>query len=686
MFRALTLALALLPLPALAQDGPFAPAAAAIAAGDWPAASSAAATISPAAQSLVTWSRLRAGEGNFADYIAFLAAHPHWPGLDRLRGRAEENIPPDHVDPAVVIAFFDSRSPQTASGVLRLSEALTTQGSAPEAEAVVIDAWLTLPLSAEGDSLILAVWGELLAEAHPARAEVMLWRGQADAAARLLPLLPDEARFVAAARIAQIRGSANRADSIAALPDSLRDHPGLAFDRFFRLADDGDYSDATTLLAARSITAEALGQPQRWASWRATLARWTMREGRPADAYALATPHYLTPEDGEHFADLEWLAGYLALRYLDDPARAREHFVRVEAAAKGPITLTRGAYWTGRALDALGDPAAADAYARAARFQTAFYGLLAAERLGLPYDPSIAGADSLPDWRTGDLLTRDMTQAMLYLISSGDINTSMLFASRYGQDLDRAGLDQLGGLLAAMDQPYLALIAGKAAADRGIIVPALYLPLHRLAALPDLPVAPELALSIARRESEFNPTVASPVGALGLMQVMPGTAEEVARDLGLPYDRAALTGDWEYNARLGTAYLAGLIQEFGQSPVMVAAGYNAGPGRPRTWMTQRGDPRTGEADVIDWIEHIPFTETRTYVMRVTEAIPAYRARLTGQTGPVAFTALLNGAPPFIRPQARPDSATPAAATETGTAPSPDVTPAPTLRPVARPAG
>jgi soluble lytic murein transglycosylase len=238
-----------------------------------------------------------------------------------------------------------------------------------------------------------------------------------------------------------------------------------------------------------------------------------------------------------------------------------------------------------------------------------------------------------------------------------------------------------------MDQPYLALIAGKAAADRGIIVPALYLPLHRLSALPDLPVAPELALSIARRESEFNPTVASPVGALGLMQVMPGTAEEVSADLGIPYDRAALTRDWEYNARLGTAYLAGLQAEFGLSPVMIAAGYNAGPGRPRTWMTQRGDPRTCETDVIDWIEHIPFTETRTYVMRVTEAIPAYRARLTGETGPIAFTALLNGAKPFIRPQARPvPGATPVSDTETGATPSPGPTPAPMLRPVARPAG
>jgi soluble lytic murein transglycosylase len=167
------------------------------------------------------------------------------------------------------------------------------------------------------------------------------------------------------------------------------------------------------------------------------------------------------------------------------------------------------------------------------------------------------------------------------------------------------------------------------------------------------------------------------------MQLMPGTAEEVSEELGLGYDRARLTGDWEYNARLGTAYLAGLQEMFGNSPVMIAAGYNAGPGRPRTWMTQRGDPRTGGVDVIDWIEHIPFTETRTYVMRVTEAIPAYRARLSGEAGSIAFTALLNGALPFIRPQARPDAA---ALAEARAVEAEADAPAPTLRPVARPEG
>jgi soluble lytic murein transglycosylase len=676
------LLVASLPLSALAEDGPFATAAARIAAGDWPGAAAAAAEISPSAQSLVEWTRLRAGEGAFTDYVDFLAAHPHWPGLERLRTRGEAAIPPRHVDPAAVVAYFADRPPLTADGVLRLAEALTTLSRAPEAEAAVIEAWLTLPLDAEGEIEILEIWGELLTEVHPRRAETLLWRGQTEAAARLLPLLSGEALLLAQARLAEA-GRGDRATALAALPANLRDDPGLAHDRFVRLADEGDYADAVALLLARSGDAASLGQPVQWASRRAILVRWAMREGRPDEAYELATSHFITAEDGESFVDLEWLAGYLALRYRDDPALALTHFARVEAAAKGPITTTRAAYWTGRALEAQGDPAAAEAYGRAAEFHTAFYGLLAAEKLGLELDPRLAGGGATADWRNGNLLGRDLTQAMLYLLSAGDLNNAALFASRYGQDLDRETLEQLGGLFAALDEPFLAVIAGKQAAERGIVVPELYLPLHRLAALPDLPVAPELALAIARRESEFNTTVQSPVGARGIMQVMPDTGEEVAADLGLPYDLFRLETDWEYNTRLGTAYLAELIAEFGESPVLVAAGYNAGPGRPLTWMALRGDPRRGEVDVIDWIEHIPFAETRAYVMRVSESIPAYRARLTGETEPIAFTALLTGVPPFIRPQSRPDRSIPTPP-ETGTEAT--MAPVPPLRPVARPAG
>ncbi|MFT5631555.1 MAG: soluble lytic murein transglycosylase, partial [Gammaproteobacteria bacterium] len=202
------------------------------------------------------------------------------------------------------------------------------------------------------------------------------------------------------------------------------------------------------------------------------------------------------------------------------------------------------------------------------------------------------------------------------------------------------------------------------------------------------PVPPALSLSIARRESEFNAGVGSPVGALGLMQLMPATAQEVAGFIGEPYSRARLTSDWEYNARLGSKYLSVLEEDFGYSPVMMAAGYNAGPSRPKIWMDARGDPRVGEVDVVDWIEHIPFRETRNYVMRVTESIPIYEARLTGKVGPIRFTDLLIGVKPNIRPRPRPATleTTPVAAPDPEAPASRSPAVPSGIRPVSRPGG
>ena len=228
----------------------------------------------------------------------------------------------------------------------------------------------------------------------------------------------------------------------------------------------------------------------------------------------------------------------------------------------------------------------------------------------------------------------------------------MTFFAELGATLEPGALAEVGAALDAMDEQYYALLLGKRALRRGVLVPQNYFPLHDLTQL-DLPVEPALALSIARRESEFNISIGSPVGALGLMQLMPATAEEVSGFLGLPYARSKLTSDWEYNATLGTKYLQILQEDFGPTPVMIAAGYNAGPSRPKTWMDERGDPRLREMDVVDWIEHIPFRETRNYVMRVTESIPIYEARLTGQGGVIAFTDLLIGEKPLLRPRARP---------------------------------
>ena len=652
--RILIFLVALWTAPAQAQPADFRPVAEAMEDEAWDLAYALALPQGEVAHTLVTWTRLREGAGSFPDYIRFLETHPHWPGLEQVRREGERSIP-DGYDPATVIAYFEETKPLTGEGVVALVRAHRAVGQPQEAEAAMVTAWRTLGLDEDGFAVMTEAFGDALAPHHAARADAMLWRWRTEDAERLLDLLPEDQQALVTARIALIRDADDAAERFGDVPAALREETGLFYDRFNRFATRGDYTNATAILQNRSGSAAGLGQPFRWASWRASLARWHLRQGRTEVAYDLASNHHLqtTGRDLRFYTDLEWLAGYISLRGLNAPDQALQHFSALDAVVSGPISSSRAAYWLGRAEEERGnEEAATAAYLRAAQHQTAFYGLVASDKLGLSLDPAIAGREDFADWRGAAFITGDLMQAAFTLLDAGERGKAVLFISKLAQTLDREGLGQLGDVLTARNEPFLTVLVGKTAVARDIMIPAHYFPLHPLAEM-DLPVSDALALSIARRESEFNFTVGSPVGALGLMQLMPGTAEEVAGELGLPYSRGRLTSDWPYNARLGAQYLANLTEMFGDSPVLIAAGYNAGPSRPRTWMAERGDPRQDEVDVIDWIELIPFTETRNYVMRVSESIPVYNARLTGQTRPVRFMELLRGAPPVLRPEARP---------------------------------
>ena len=323
-----------------------------------------------------------------------------------------------------------------------------------------------------------------------------------------------------------------------------------------------------------------------------------------------------------------------------------QHFKNHRAAIKSPISRGRAGYWIGRTYEALGETdAAATSYADGAQFQTSFYGLLAAERGGLQTDPDLAGSEEFPDWKSSDLAQRDLFEAGLLLQASGELNLAERFWTHLAESLDRTEASQLGKAAIDIGQPHLAVMIGKRVARRGITLHAPYYPLHPLID-EDLPMAPEMSLAIARRESEFDASVQSGVGARGLMQIMPGTGREVAKSLrrvGVHTTERLITDPF-YNAKLGATYLSQLAGRFNGNVVLMSAGYNAGPSRPRRWMQLFGDPRKArdKFDVIDWIEHIPFRETRNYVMRVTESLPIYRARLREDALPIPFSAELSG--------------------------------------------
>lgn len=594
----------------------------------------------PAAADLARWLRLRGADPTWPELYDFLTRNPDWPGTSRLRRTAEGMIPPG-LPAAEVIAFFAPEAPATGTGALALARALHAAGRGAEADAEARRAWADLSMTPDEEAAFLSAFPRTVAAANWDRLDMLLWRGLAGEAQRAAARMGPAERALAAARSA-LRGKGKGVDDlIAAIPASRADDPGLAWERFNWRAARGLSDGAEALMLERSSSAAALGRPDAWSDRRRSMARQAQRDGRIDVAYRLASRHQLT--EGSDYADLEWLSGWLALRFMNDPARALTHFQRLEAAVATPISLGRAGYWIGRAHEAAGNgDKARAAYIRGARHQTSFYGQLAAEKLGGAPDDILAAAYPVARAPERDIGPGGVLRAALLLHAGGERRLSHWFFTHLAQRAKgETEYASLAGLALKIDRPEVAVRTAKIAAGEGSILPAAYHPLTDLAQMQG-PVPKALALAIARQESELNTDAVSPAGARGLMQLMPGTAKLVAGKLDLPYGFARLTEDWRYNATLGQEYLSWLIEEFGALP-LAAAGYNAGPNRVRSWLQRYGDPRgRGTEAMIDWLETIPFNETRNYAQRVMEGLHVYETRLSGQAAPVMLSARLGG--------------------------------------------
>ena len=607
---------------------------------DWAEASSRAQGAGAVGADVIEWQRLRAGEGLLGEYEAFLARRPDWPGLPYLKAAGEVAVARS-TDPDRVLQYFGGEAPAKAAGVLALTAALEAKGRHAEAVEAATIGWTKLKFTADEQAHLLDTYGPDLRVAHELRLDRILWDGnRADEGARMLPLVSKDWAALGKARLALRADKDGVSALVNAVPKALKDDPGLAFERFlFRMRHD-NYADAAALIVDRSASAQGLGDPMAWAAKRADLARILMRKGEPKSAYRVASTHHLT--DLGDMGDLEFLSGFIALRKLNDPVRALQHFERL-AGATTPISQARAQYWLGRALEASGDKTTArSAYGKAANYQTSYYGMLAAEKLGLTLDESLlSNAPPAGSWKGAGYAKSSVLEAAARMAAAGNEQLSARFMLHLGESLSDAELGTLAGLALDLGQYRSAVLIAKAATERGLVFPSAYFPVPDM--IPEsLPVSRALALSIARRESEFDPEARSPAGALGLMQMLPATAAEVAKDQGIKFSKAKLASDPAYNATLGAAYLKELVDQFGPSVALVASGYNAGPGRPRGWVDAFGDPRLASTDVVDWVEMIPFTETRTYVMRVVEGVVIYRAKLRGTAGPVNISDELTG--------------------------------------------
>ncbi len=599
---------------------------------DWPLAMQLAGRAGdPVAREIIVWERLRAELGAWDEYRDFVTENADWPGLALVRRNGERRMPAG-LTLEEVTAFLGDEPPQTGSGSLRFAEALVASGREAEADAEIGRAWRDLSLTPHEAGRFREDWDVAIAPHHVARLENLLWNGLTREAEAMLDLVDPGLAKLAEARIAVRRDADGLMARIAAVPGDLKDDPGLAYERYLYRVNKGRWDEAEAYLLEMSTEPEALGRPEMWMERRANLARQLMRRDQVAEAYRLAANNF--GGEGADFADSEWVAGFIALTRQNDPEAAVEHFTRFRDAVGTPISLGRAGYWLGLAHAAAGDDAAAElAWAEGAKHQTSFYGQLSAARAGLEADPMLAGGTDAPDWREAAFGESEPVRAALLLHEAGEdgMVRSFLRHAAEGQPAEiRAGIAQMA---IDLGLPHVGIRIAKDAAAEGVIITDQYYPLHAIGEA-SWPVPTEFALAIARQESELNPAAVSPAGARGLMQLMPATAAQVAAQNGLSYDSDKLIEDPLYNATLGTDYLARLLRQFDGSYVLASAAYNAGPGRVREWLGTYGDPRTEEVDAVEWIETIPFTETRNYVMRVLESLHVYRARLSGETEPI----------------------------------------------------
>ena len=588
----------------------------------------------PVIADLAMWRILSAGEGSWRDYRDFVARSGDWPNLKRIRAKGERAMP-SGVSLAEIDAFLGGEPPQTGFGALRRAEALRAAGRDEDAKAEIIRAWRTLSMTAEEQNEYRAFHGPTIQPYHRDRADEMAWRGLTGEAEAMRPLLDPGYAALIRARVLLLRRADGVDAAINAVPASLQSDPGLAYERFVWRMRKNRYDSAAEIIRAQTGSAATLGRPEEWGNRRRILVRRMLRLGQVVPAYNLANQNHLT--EGSDYSDLEWLAGWIALRRMNEPDRAIAHFSRFLAAVATPISYGRGNYWMGRAHEAKGDQGEARRwYAAAAQHQTSFYGQLAALKIGAQPSPYLH-AQPRGDWRTATFADRTVTRAAIALSRDFQRRRAHWFLTHIASTLnsydDLAGLAHLATELGREDA---AIRISKIAARKGHVLEGHYYPLNGLANF-NKGVESALAMAIARQESELNIEAISPAGARGLMQLMPGTAKKVSGWLDMPYNKARLTQDWRYNATLGQTYLARRLDQFGGSVAMAAAAYNAGAGRVDQWVARYGDPRAPGVDVVDWIETIPFRETRNYVQRVLEGLQVYRNRIAG--GPVLFRVL-----------------------------------------------
>lgn len=592
-----------------------------------------------------TWQRLYQG-GSFSETASFLLAHQAWPkvtgsGSRRLdlRELAESRLTSDDSD-RQIISYFDAYEPRSPKGLNAYAGALTRSGETAKAAGAIRKFWVSGNMAERDQTAYLERYRPYIT-AHDVyeRASRLVWENKESAAQSLSSEVAGHERAILRARLA-LRGLGGNIEALLAqVPETYRDDPGLLHDRVRYRNTHDDEAGAIDLLLTHRVSSN--GKIADWWRQRENLALVSLRRGQVDTAYRLASEHGFPAATTEQYMGAEWLSGWIALRFKNDPQTAVQHFKRMNDVAVSVVSRARGAYWLGRTAKALGDEDNAKGwYQVAARNGTAFYGQVAAlDLFGQVNISAPADLRATPE-EAAAFEQKDLVRIIRTAMQIGNDDIVGTFFKAQVENITTQGEASLTVALATeMRRPDLAAWAAKNAGRKGFVVGQQGYPM-----LSRLPSAPESALinAIIRQESGAYQYAESPAGALGYMQVMPATGREVARKIGERTSPDRLLNDGAHNIRIGSYYLNGLIDKFGGSYALAAAGYNGGPGRVARWVDEIGDPRSptppiarymqgrksGEPNhwiAMDVIETYPVGETRFYIHQVLSGLQIYRA-------------------------------------------------------------
>lgn len=554
---------------------------------------------------------------------------PGWPGLTGLRNNLERALLRENPPADVVFSTFKSSPPQTREGIIALARAFISNNDNARAQELLSNWWPSARLTLEQESEILDEFAPILTrELKEKRFAALLYQERLQSAKLLAGAI--QAQSIYRAYVALTQNSPNIEKAIADVDPSWQSNPAFLFLQIRHLRRTEKFQEAAKLMLQAPLEAATLIDPDAWWIERRQLSRELLDIGDAQLAYQIAAAH--AAESPAKAVEAEFHAGWYALRGLKQPKLAVPHFAKIAATASSPISASRAYYWLGRAVEEGAQGNSEAYYRQSARYGTSFYGQLAAEKLGIP--PLALSYPTPTDAERVRFSGRPAIQAIRRLEQIGYLHLAAPLYTRLAQELNNVGELALLAIMAEKNQShYLALRVGKLALQRGLDVGTLSHPIGAIPASADIDRAGlPLAYAIARQESEFNVAAISNAGARGLLQLMPATAKSVASRNNINFTAQKLTTDAAYNATLGSFFLAEQLDRFEGSYVLTIAGYNAGPARAMQWVKKYGDPRGKSLEeVIDWIERIPYSETRNYVQRVMENYQVYKTRLTGKS-------------------------------------------------------